>query len=137
MSAAKNTSTSTRNTNRKNKLSPAQEKAAIDAHVAAQPTTTPEVIKAARKEPAPVTPWVDLPAYPALQKAPREKTTIAVALAETSKEGGATLAEIKEALKAIEMGSHDPKQLLTWMSKNRGWGFRMEQATGKISLVRA
>lgn len=84
-----------------------------------------------------VAPWVDLPAKADLQKEPREKTVLACALKLLRERGrdGATLVEIKESFRSIEMFHHDPKALLTWASKNRGWGFHMKQGTDRIVLV--
>ncbi len=82
-------------------------------------------------------PWHDLPANPALQKEPREKTTISQAL-KTIRNAphGATLEEIKESFKEINMYHHDPKRLLGFMSRERGWGFIMPKPeNGRIFLV--
>lgn len=93
--------------------------------------------KAAAKT-APVsrtTPWADLPATPELQKEPRDKTVLACCLKLLRERGreGATLQEVKESFKEINMFHHDPKALMVWASKNRGWGFHMKQ-DGKIVL---
>lgn len=94
--------------------------------------------KAATTKPAPrVAPWVDLPANPEMQKEPRDKTVLACALKLLRERGreGASLAEIKSCFKEINLEHHDPKALLVWASKNRGWGFHMKQNTDKIVLV--
>ena len=81
--------------------------------------------------------WEDLPANPSLQKQPREKTTLKVVLDLTSRKEGATLAEIKAAFGTEikpHMTSHDPRGVMAFMSRNRGWGFRMDKE-GKVHLV--
>lgn len=83
--------------------------------------------------------WEDLPANPSLQKPPREKTTLKVVLDMTSRKDGATLAEIKAAFGTEikpHMTSHDPRSVMAFMSRNRGWGFRMDK-DGKVHLVTA
>lgn len=83
-----------------------------------------------------VEPWIDLPADPSKgQKQPREKTVFSCALAIMASHesvGGATLEEIKESFKPIGMFHHDPKRLLVYMSKEKGWGFVMNPANGRI-----
>ena len=82
-------------------------------------------------------PWADLPAA-AEQKEPRDKTVLACALKLLRERGreGATLAEIKASFKEINLEHHDPKALLVWASKNRGWGFHMKKdGSERIVLV--
>jgi len=104
------------------------------------PTTA--VSKAGGTKPGATVPWQDLPAGPT-QKTPREKTVQYVALQTISAhEEGATLDEIKAAFCAQTgaqsyMANHDPKTLLVWMSRNRGWGFVMNPVTGKIRALTA
>lgn len=89
-----------------------------------------------KDQPARTTPWQDLAATPSMQKEPRDKTVLACALKLLRERGreGATLEEIKESFKEINMFHHDPKALLTWASKNRGWGFHQKK-DGRIILV--
>jgi hypothetical protein len=86
--------------------------------------------------PAATKPWADLPAKPDIQKEPRDKTVLACALKLLRERGrdGATLDEIKTSFKEINLYHHDPKALLVWASKNRGWGFHMKQ-DGRIVLL--
>lgn len=82
--------------------------------------------------------WVDLPAAPGGETAPRKNSVLAAALAlMESNPGGATLLEIKAAFEKMGMGHHDPRQLLVWASKNRGWGFEIDRATGRVRAVTA
>lgn len=89
-------------------------------------------------------PWQDLPAG-LQQTPPRDKTVFSAALAcIEARPDGATLAEIKESFRTIPGNSgdgtmyhHDPKTLLTWQSKNRGWGFKMDPKTQRVTVVRS
>lgn len=87
-------------------------------------------------------PWQDLEPTSAKPTAPRDKTVFSVALALISaRPDGATLAEIKEAFRTLPgqgpdgtMYHHDPKTLLTWQARNRGWGFRMDPKTQRVTV---
>lgn len=47
---------------------------------------------------------------------------------------GATLDEIKESFREIDLYHHDPLTLLRWQHDNRGWGFKMNPTTGRITV---
>ena len=85
--------------------------------------------------------WVDLPAdplkqRPAKQKADGTHTTVSLALEMTSTPDGATLEEIDRSLAELPLKpGHSARTLLPWMSRERGWGFRMNPETKKIGLV--
>lgn len=87
-------------------------------------------------------PWVDLEPSPDGARIPRENTTMSIVLkcmnenaGRTGAEArtpGATFEEMTEALKAFDLGHHSPRQLLKWMNGNRGWGFKMDEKTGRV-----
>jgi hypothetical protein len=93
--------------------------------------------KEAKAKIARTMPWTDLPANPDLQREPRKDTTIECALLLLRERGkeGATLAEIQKSFDRINMGHHDAKALLRWMSDKRGFGFHMKKGTEQIVLV--
>lgn len=88
-----------------------------------------------------VKPWEDLPATPSMQKPAREKTTIWVVLELTKRKEGATEEEIKAAfgtMIAPDQVHHDPRRVMRFMSKERGWGFHKIKSgpnEGRIKLV--
>lgn len=112
----------------------AAKKAAASAPAQGGPAVVPEAPKPAKQRVE--KPWEDLPPGvidPA--KRAKENTTIWSALKtlEEAGEKGATLEELKEGLKKINMGHHSVKALLRWMNENRGYGFRMNKETQCIT----
>lgn len=79
--------------------------------------------------------WEDLPPTSASPQAPRDRTVFSQALKTIrARADGATLDEIKESFREIDLYHHDPLTLLRWQHDNRGWGFRMNPATRRITL---
>ncbi len=79
--------------------------------------------------------WQDLPPSSATPQAPRDRTVFSQALKTIrARADGATLGEIKESFREIDLYHHDPLTLLRWQHDNRGWGFKMNPGTGRITL---
>jgi hypothetical protein len=120
-------------------LTPADREAlAGDLAKKAEAQSGPQVAPKARV----TAPWHDLEPTSDKPTLPRDKSVFAQALKTIgAKPDGATLAEIKESFKEIPgsgpdgtMYHHDPKNLLKWQNQHRGWGFRMDPKTEKITL---
>jgi hypothetical protein len=79
--------------------------------------------------------WQDLPPTSAVPQDPRDRTVFSQALKTIrARTDGATLDEIKESFREIDLYHHDPLTLLRWQHDNRGWGFRMNPATGRVTI---
>jgi hypothetical protein len=79
--------------------------------------------------------WQDLPPASAAPQAPRDRTVFSQALKTIrARPDGATLDEIKESFREIDLYHHDPLTLLRWQHDNRGWGFKMNPSTGRVTL---
>lgn len=130
------------------KLTPEKRRQMIDEATAKKAAeeaakTTVETVVAKTKTRV-TAPWQDLPAGPK-QIQPRDGSVFAQALKTLeAKPDGATLDEIKASFAELKgtgpngtMLHHDVKTLLKWQSDNKGWGFKMDPKTGKITVVRA
>lgn len=79
--------------------------------------------------------WHDLPPTSATPQSPRDRTVFSQALKTIrARADGATLDEIKESFREIDLYHHDPLTLLRWQHDNRGWGFKMNAATRRITI---
>lgn len=79
--------------------------------------------------------WQDLPPTSATPQPPRDRTVFSQALKTMrARADGATLDEIKESFREIDLYHHDPHTLLRWQHDNRGWGFRMDPTTRRITI---
>lgn len=101
-------------------------------------TTMGARLAASDQQPRPVrqaSTWQDLPPTRAAPQAPRERTVFSQALKTIrARPDGATLDEIKESFREIDLYHHDPLTLLRWQHDNRGWGFKMDPSTGRVTL---